>query len=64
MELTQKTKEILRDEATMMRIALDCEVTLNTVRRWIRKDNERMATLKCVNSISKHTGLPKSEIFK
>jgi hypothetical protein len=47
-----------------MKMALDLEKAYSTVDRWVRYENDKLATLKTIEAIKQHTGLTQDEIFE
>jgi hypothetical protein len=63
MTLSKKAKAKITD-AVKMKMALDLQKAYSTVDRWVRYENDKLATLKTIEAIKQHTGLTQDEIFE
>ena len=63
LKLTHKAQQELKCTSVQMKIALDCNRTLQTVVNWIKHGHDNLSKKSTIESIIKHTKLHETEIF-
>jgi hypothetical protein len=63
LKLTHKAAQELKCTSVQMKIALDCNRTLQTVSSWIKHGHDNLSKRGTIESITKHTKLDETEIF-
>ncbi len=64
MILSCKFKEALKEEPARLKLALELNVSYQTIYRWYKEDPERFATLKVIAAVEKVIGLRADELFE
>lgn len=64
MILTELAKEKLQDEQVKMKVAVDLKISYASIYRWIKSNDLRLTTIVAIDSIIRHTGLKREELFE
>lgn len=63
-KLTKNAVELIKNKRTSMLIALDIDISIWTLKKWVKDQDDKLTKLKCISAIKKHTGLKEDEIFE
>jgi hypothetical protein len=67
MELTKQISDFFNQRGSKQRLrmllALDLDVSFETISRWLDRDNEKLDSTKGRNALMKLTGLSNDELF-
>lgn len=63
MKLQPQIREFFKSDRNKMLLALELNVSLMSIKRWIMEDGERLTTIRAIRAISKLTGADRDSIF-
>jgi len=64
MKLTKKALKAINEPEIRMRIALDVHKSDNTIKRWIKANDDNLTKASALAVIKRETGMPECEILE
>lgn len=64
MRLSDKLRKCLSSDTVRLPLAIELGISYNTLYRWLYQDQEKFATLKNIEAITRVTGLTQDEMFE